>query len=77
MFFSDRGRTRRTAAFDEQHAMPFHVALPPPDLNDREHRKDYLSIETDRLTSSRSTHQRQTNQLAVSMKGASPITAIV
>ena len=49
MFFSDRGRTRRTAAFDEQHAIAlFHAALPPPDLNDQEHRKDYLSSETDR-----------------------------
>ena len=46
MFHFYRGRT---AACDEQHATaPFHVALPPPDLNDREHRKAHLSSETDR-----------------------------
>jgi len=64
VFFSDRGRTRRTAAFDEQHAMPFHVALPPPDLNDQEHRKDYLSSETDRsgerVVGGKLIHQRST-----------------
>src|SRR5216684_39350 len=92
--------------------------LPSPDLNDREHRKDHLSGETDRsgersvggkliherstehgtqpdlshrkatkpisdragivrLKWSRSTHQRQTNQLAASIMGTSAITAVV
>ena len=50
MFYSYRGRTRWTAAFDEQQARdcPFHVTLPPPDVNDREHRKDHLNSGTDR-----------------------------
>jgi len=64
----DQGGGIRCAARD----CPFYVALPPPDLNDWEHRKGHLSSETDRpregAVGGKLIHERSTEQAGVSIR---------